>query len=301
MLIYNSFDAAYKAAMTLIDNTSFRPDTIRAIRANYSNTVGIQFVVCESNSSDFEGTVWDSNDYPLAAHLKLVDSADGDYFTVTYAVWYEQYMADGYVHVAYPARDWDDFLGITSRRDDAVFTPTETVGPTKILILGHGRHGKDTVAEILEGMLGFKFISSSYACLHVIKPVLMAARPESYGMYTPDEEIYEDRINCRDLWKEAITLVNTPDKAHLTKLVLEQADMYVGMRCNEEFLASKDLFDLVIWVDAFERIPESDITMDIEFDASYMERVDNNEGLDALGFQLGLLAVKHGWVSYENI
>jgi hypothetical protein len=169
----------------------------------------------------------------------------------------------------------------------ADFNEDEPPKRPKILILGHGRHGKDTVAEILESTLGLTFTSSSYACLQVIKPVLCAAR--DYEDFT-DDEIYAARVNCRDLWKEAITLVNTPDKSYLAKLVLEQSDMYVGMRCNQEFLASKDLFDLVIWVEAFERIPEADPTLDIEFDDSFMIKVENNKGLAELGFQLGVLA-----------
>ncbi len=309
MLVYNSSDAAYKAAMTYINHTHFRPSTIRALPANFSKTVGIQFVVCNSTSADAEGNVWNNNDYPVAIDLNYVETADEDYYECSEREWFKQYMTDGYVENT-STRDWGAFLGLNKPLgcscDDCMSpanygTPVSfTPPPTKILILGHGRHGKDTVAEILEGMLGFKFISSSYACLQVIKPLLLAARPE-HLTYATDEEIYEDRINCRDLWKEAITLVNTPDKSHLAKLVLEQADTYVGMRCNQEFLASKDLFDLVIWVDAFERIPDADPTMDIEYDPSYMVRIDNNGGLDALGFQLGLLAMKQGWVDDEDV
>ena len=185
----------------------------------------------------------------------------------------------------YPHSDFEERY-LNNQLADAVTGPKRP----KILILGHGRHGKDTVAEILESTLGLSFTSSSYACLQVIKPVLCAAVSKYHDW--EDEEIYEDRINCRDLWKEAITLVNTPDKSHLAKLVLEQSDMYVGMRCNKEFLASKDLFDLVIWVEAFERVPDADQTLDIEFDDSFMIKVENNKGLAELGFQLGVLATE---------
>ncbi len=297
MLVYNSSDAAYKAAMTYINHTYFRPSTIRALPANFSKTVGIQFVVCDSTSADAEGTVWNSDDYPVAVDLNYVETADEDYYECSERAWFKEYMTHGYVRMSNPSRDWDAFLGFTKH----TATPPPPVAPIKILILGHGRHGKDTVAEILEGMLSFKFVSSSYACLQVIKPLLLAANAQyGYDDWT-DDHIYQDRINHRELWKEAISLVNTPDKSHLTKLVLEQADMYVGMRCNQEFLASKDLFDLVLWVDAFERIPDADPSMDIEYDASYMERIDNNDGLEALGFQLGVLAMKHGWVNDEDI
>ena len=43
----------------------------------------------------------------------------------------------------------------------------------KLIIIGHGRHGKDTVCEILRDKYNFKFISSSQYCSEkVIFPIL---------------------------------------------------------------------------------------------------------------------------------
>ena len=76
----------------------------------------------------------------------------------------------------------------------------------KILVLGHGRHGKDTVAEMLRDRHGLSFTGSQ------------------------------------------ISVYNTPDKARLAREVLEVGDLYVGMRSNAEYAASKELFDHTLWV-----------------------------------------------------
>ncbi len=125
----------------------------------------------------------------------------------------------------------------------------------KVLILGHGRHGKDTVGEILRDDYGLAFESSSHAASEsVVRPYLA----ERGIHYTSAEECYEDRLNHRAAWYDAITDYNTPDKARLCRDILKTSDMYVGMRNRDELMASQKLFDLIIWVDAFGREdPES--------------------------------------------
>jgi len=154
----------------------------------------------------------------------------------------------------------------------------------KVLILGHGRHGKDTVAEILEHTHGLTFQSSSRAACEIfIYDVLRKRWP---GAYQDIEDCYDDRHNHRELWKELITEYNPPhDKAKLCKAILAKNDCYVGMRCPLEYAASKDLFDVVIWVDALKRHPK-DPTMLIERDES-MIVIDNNSHL--LNLKLNVL------------
>jgi len=50
---------------------------------------------------------------------------------------------------------------------------------------------------------------------------------------------------------------NKTDKARLAKGILELADCYVGMRDKGEIeeCMTQGLFDLIIWVDASERLP----------------------------------------------
>jgi hypothetical protein len=148
----------------------------------------------------------------------------------------------------------------------------------KLLILGHGRHGKDTVAELIAEKFGLTFNSSSRAALDAIWPALDVATEYKYY---DKEEAFSDRSNCRELWKELITLYNTPDKASLCKLILSQCDMYVGMRCDLEYEASRELFDHVIWVDASDRYPKEP-SMKIKCDHQSMIWVDNNGTLDDL-------------------
>lgn len=142
----------------------------------------------------------------------------------------------------------------------------------RILILGKGGHGKDTMAEIISDLYGLSFQSSSFAaCEKAVMPTLC----KKYG-YKSAQECYDDRRNHREEWKQLITDYNTPDKSRLCREILAENDMYVGMRCADEFAASKHLFDEIYYVDASDRVPEEDPTMKIEFDPSYMTWIDNN-------------------------
>jgi hypothetical protein len=121
----------------------------------------------------------------------------------------------------------------------------------KLLILGYGRHGKDTLAEIFRDNFDISFISSSLAaCEIAIFPILR----EKYN-YKTIEECYEDRHNHRKEWYEMICEYNKEDGSRLCKDILKLNDCYVGMRSKKEFDASKHLFDLIIFVDASERHP----------------------------------------------
>ena len=63
----------------------------------------------------------------------------------------------------------------------------------KLLIIGHGRHGKDTVCEMLRDKMDYKFESSShFCCKHFIYVML---KPK-YG-YKDIEECYENRQHKR--------------------------------------------------------------------------------------------------------
>lgn len=118
----------------------------------------------------------------------------------------------------------------------------------KILILGMGRYGKDTLANFLIEHMGLEGISSS-----LFAAKLFIAKETGYGDNW--QKCYDERHegNGRVIWHDKICEFNQHDKAKLCKMLLAENDMYIGMRSLEEFEASKHLFDLIYWVDAEER------------------------------------------------
>ena len=116
----------------------------------------------------------------------------------------------------------------------------------KILIIGHARHGKDTVAGIIKDITGMTYASSSEVANDVF---IFDLLKDKYG-YKTKEECFENRIKHRTEWFDLICDYNKDDKARLAKDILQRHDIYVGMRNNEELQECKrqGLFDLVIGV-----------------------------------------------------
>lgn len=162
----------------------------------------------------------------------------------------------------------------------------KTTGKPKLLVLGHARHGKDTVAEILQQEYGFTFTSSSLFCaekviwqaVHNHGDALdrheKAGRP---GMSTDDlhnelkmmreqayddyEACFKDRGNFRTAWFSLIAAYCYPEKERLAREIFDAGNnIYVGIRNKREYYAAVNsgIVDGVIWVDASERVdPES--------------------------------------------
>lgn len=123
-----------------------------------------------------------------------------------------------------------------------------------MLIIGSARHGKDSLAEIMNEEYGLTFVSSSQAAADIF---LYDRLKDKYG-YQNSVECFEDRVNHRQEWYEAICDYNKDDRARLAKGILEMADCYVGMRDRDEIkeCIKQGLFDIIIWVDASERLPQ---------------------------------------------
>jgi len=127
------------------------------------------------------------------------------------------------------------------------------------MVLGYGRHGKDTVCEILRDRYGLTFESSShFVAERAVRPYL-AARGVTY----PDfDTMYADRVNRRADWFNAIAAYNAGDMARLGRELYEQYDIYCGIRNRPELQALKDegTVEFTIWVDASRRHPPEPAT-----------------------------------------
>lgn len=141
----------------------------------------------------------------------------------------------------------------------------------KILILGDMRSGKDTLGELLNKHFGMTFKSSSEMAMELF---IFDEIADQFG-YSTMEQCFEDRVNHRTLWYKMICGYNKNDRARLTKEILKEYDCYVGMRDLEEFNASKELFDVIIWVDASKRLGTDENTNKIPMSAADMVITNN--------------------------
>jgi hypothetical protein len=154
----------------------------------------------------------------------------------------------------------------------------------KVLIIGHGDHGKDTAAEMLEALYGLTFKSSSEAAAEIF---IYEALKEKYG-YADFNECYLDRRNRRDEWHDLICEYNKDDKARLAKEILASSDMYVGMRSDEEVqeCMGQKLFDHIIAIYDPRKPEEPPTSFDINIWAVSDAVIPNAEGLDELRIRL---------------
>ena len=195
-------------------------------------------------------------------------------------------------------------------------------GKPKFLILGHARHGKDTVAEILRDCYGFTFTSSSLFCA---EKVIWAAvhnhadaldRHEKAGRpgmptlrlleelhmmkgreYPSYAECFADRANFRAAWFSLIAAYCYPNKERLAREIYAENDIYVGIRNTHELNAvlNSGLADVSIWVDAKERVdPEPLSSCTVEpWMAAFT--IDNNGTVEDLHRNVHLLMATLGF------
>jgi hypothetical protein len=152
----------------------------------------------------------------------------------------------------------------------------------KLLVIGHGRHGKDTVCEILRDEYGYTFESSSQFCSKLFIYDMLKVK---YN-YSTEEECYADRHSHRSEWYDAICEYNLNDAATLGREMFKEYDIYCGLRNKREFFAMKNtgVFDYCIWVDRSDHLPPEDkSSMSLEqWMADFT--IDNNSGLSELAF-----------------
>lgn len=150
----------------------------------------------------------------------------------------------------------------------------------KLLIIGHGRHGKDTVCEILKDQYNFNFLSSSQFCS---RKFIFNNLKDLYG-YANEEECYNDRHNHRQEWYEMIRDYCSADPAKLGREIFAEYDVYCGLRNKAEYHAMRNqgVYDYAIWVDRSDHLPlESSASMTLEpWMADFV--IDNNGSLEDL-------------------
>jgi thymidylate synthase (FAD) len=162
--------------------------------------------------------------------------------------------------------------------------PADTYRRPKVLVIGHARHGKDTVAEQMTELMGLKFISSSmFVAEEIIWPLWGKERYATFGA------MFDDRVNYRSTWFNLIAAYNTPDMTKTASTMFQRGyDIYVGMRRRVELEACKadGLFDVIIWVDRSKHHPPEELdSMELRPEDADVY-LDNNGTLGQLNDQL---------------
>lgn len=144
-----------------------------------------------------------------------------------------------------------------------------------VFVTGHGRHGKDTVADLMTEMGGYRCCDSSrFVCEQAVFPHMQ-------DRYSDWQACYEDRHQHRDEWYELISKYNVEGHELAYKL-FQNHDVYTGLRNIRELDAAyrhPEMKPVVIWVDAMKRLPpEPSTSLTITRDhADYV--IDNNGDL----------------------
>lgn len=124
----------------------------------------------------------------------------------------------------------------------------------KIMVLGHARHGKDSVCNLLRDIYNLSFVSSSqFVAEKAVRPWL-AKKGIKYNDF---DSMYADRVNHRADWFDAIADYNSDDPARLGRELFAEFDIYCGIRNPVEYIALREqkAFDVCFWVDAGLRMP----------------------------------------------
>ena len=120
------------------------------------------------------------------------------------------------------------------------------MGLKRLLIIGHGRHGKDTVAEMLNEKFGLEYRGSSEMAAEIF---IFDALKDKFN-YATAAECFDDRHNHRDEWYQMICGFNEEDRAKLAKEIMRTSDAYIGMRDDRECdkCGEDNVFDYIVGV-----------------------------------------------------
>ena len=171
---------------------------------------------------------------------------------------------------------------------------------TRILIVGHGRSGKDTAAEILSKITGIPYAGSTS----------WAAKERVAGVLGVHPQIaWEERHKNRDKWKRICDKLRETDQTILIRDALfsvnhrDRSDGFLtgwrgivaGVRDYAELKAAKleGLFHHILWIDNY-RVP---VDPTVTFTPDDCDEVIYNDGdLDEFRETLFLWAEKGGLI-----
>lgn len=116
----------------------------------------------------------------------------------------------------------------------------------RVLVVGHGRHGKDVTSSVLQNLYGLEFRGSSEVMCN--EPEIL----ERFNQYETGEELFNARHSHREELYEAICEYNKEDRTRLARQVSQGGKYgYTGMRDFDEVMAciKEGLFTHIIWVE----------------------------------------------------
>lgn len=112
----------------------------------------------------------------------------------------------------------------------------------KLMLVGHGRAGKDEAGEYLQKITGLKFAGTTS---------LYLAKYVARKMGVTEAEAYRDRHKNRDHWYRIGNEIREGDPGILIRESLLHGDIVGGVRDIEEviYARAKGIVDLVIWIE----------------------------------------------------
>jgi len=148
--------------------------------------------------------------------------------------------------------------------------------PRRIMVVGHGRAGKDTACEYLAKVTQLRFAGTTS---------LYLARYVAARLGVTAEEAYCTRHSNRNFWHRVGKEVRKRDPGLLVRESLKNAEIVGGIRDLEEIAACRqeNLVDLIVWI-ANDRVPRDSTVKFGERDCDIV--VPNHWGLEEFRWRL---------------
>lgn len=137
----------------------------------------------------------------------------------------------------------------------------------KLLIVGHGRHGKDEAAMHLSKITPLRYAGS---CSWAVLP-LMA----EYLNIHP-QQAWETRHQMRELWKSHCDELRRFNPARLMARALQSGDIVTGCRQLVELEAAKSqkIVDYILWIER----PGTPTDPTVDFGPEHADEILTNDG-----------------------